>query len=69
MFFQYLYRKLGKKFYKNNNQYVLTTLLYFIFSLMPILPSGSFFTTFAATIFWINYGLMISEKNNLSIDK
>ena len=58
-----------KNFTKNNNPYVLTTLLYFIFSLMPILPSGSFFTTFAATIFWINYGLMISEKNNLSTDK
>tara|TARA_Y100000816_G_scaffold292540_1_gene288475 strand:+ start:655 stop:1908 length:1254 start_codon:yes stop_codon:yes gene_type:complete len=52
-----------KNFYKNKNLYVLASLLYFIFSLIPLLPTGSFFTTFGATIFWINYGLMINEKS------
>ena len=57
-----------KNFYKNRNLYVLASLLYFIFSLIPLLPSGSFFTTFGATIFWINYGLMINEKKNISLN-
>ena len=57
-----------KNYYKNRNLYVLASLLYFIFSLIPLLPSGSFFTTFGATIFWINYGLMINEKKNISLN-
>lgn len=51
-------------FFKKKNLYTLSSLLYIIFALVPILPSGSFFTTFGATIFWINYGLMISKNPN-----
>lgn len=58
-----------KNFIKNRDLYVFASLLFFIFILLPIIPTGSFFTTFAATIFWINYGLMINESNNLFIKK
>jgi len=54
-----------KNFIKNKNPYSFMAFLYLVFSLTPILPSGSFFTTFGATIFWINYGLMINERSNL----
>ena len=50
-----------KNYLKSNNLITLSSTLYFLFSLMPILPSGSFFTTFGATLLWINYGFMISN--------
>ena len=53
-----------KNFFETQNLIVLASLLYFIFSLMPLIPTGSFFTTFGATLFWINYGFMISNKKN-----
>ena len=49
-------------FRKTNNLYILSSVLYFILSLIPVLPSGSFFTTFGATLFWINYGFLTFEK-------
>lgn len=52
-----------KNYQKEKNLYVLAGLLYFIFSLMPLIPSGSFFTTFGATLFWINYSFLTLEKN------
>ena len=58
-----------KNFIKNRNLYVFAAFLFITFVLLPIVPTGSFFTTFGATIFWINYGLMINESNNLFIKK
>ena len=58
-----IYRSL-KNFIENQNLIILASLLYFVFSLMPLIPTGSFFTTFGATLFWINYGFMISNKKN-----
>lgn len=44
--------------------YVKVTCLFFIIStFIPILPSGSFFTSFGATIFWINFSLFFSFNN------
>ena len=51
-----------KNYRKEKNLYILSGLLYFIFSLMPLIPSGSFFTTFGATLFWINYSFLTFEK-------
>jgi len=54
-----------KNYYYSNNRYLLGSIIFFITSVLPILPTGSFFTTYTATIFWINYALMISiTKNN-----
>ncbi len=53
-----------KNFLKSKNIVVLASLLYIFFSLMPLLPTGSFFTSYGATLFWINYGLMISKLEN-----
>ena len=52
--------------YRNKIDYfVLSGMLYVITILLPILPSGSFFTSFGATVFWVNYALMTS---NISSD-
>ena len=49
-----------KSFFKNKNLYLLSSILFIISSLMPILPTGSFFTTYGATIFWVNFAVMIT---------
>ena len=49
-------------FYKNNNPYVLSSTLFLIATAMPIIPSGSFFTSYGATIFWINFSFLIIKK-------
>ena len=47
-------------YYKKKNIFELATSLFIFASFLPLLPSGSFFTTYAATIFWINNAIMIT---------
>ena len=54
---------------KNKNLIHLGSIIFIIITFIPMLPSGSFFTSFAATIFWINFSVMIffnlkNIKNN-----
>jgi O-antigen ligase len=55
----------------NKNLYHLMCFLFYIIFLIPILPSGSFFSTFNASIFWLNFSLMnyfdktLRDNNNL----
>ena len=51
------------EYLKNKNVYLLSSILYLISNLVPIIPSGSFFTTYFSSIFWINYAVMISFSN------
>ena len=52
------------KVYLKNNDLVLLSLCAFIASqALPFLPSGSFFTSFSAIIFWINISLIYSLLN------
>ena len=48
-----------KNYTKTKNLYQLSGIIFVITSLMPLLPSGSFFSTFASGIFWFNFALMI----------
>lgn len=50
------------------NLYQLSSMLFIMASILPFIPSGSFFTTYGATLFWINFSIMISseEKNENS---
>ena len=52
-----------KSYLNCKNIYQLSSILFVIASVLPILPSGSFFTTYGATIFWINFSIMISYNN------
>ena len=45
---------------KKKNFIHLGAILFVTSNFIPIIPSGSFFTSFDATIFWFNYGVMLS---------
>jgi len=53
-----------KSYFKTKNYFVLSGSLYVMAALIPILPSGSFFTSFSATFFWMNFALMTSALNS-----
>ena len=48
-----------KSYLKTKNFYQFSGLLFVISYLLPLLPSGSFFSTYTSSIFWINYALMV----------
>jgi len=47
-------------FNKKQNFIQLGAILFVVSTFMPFIPSGSFFTSFDATIFWFNYAIMLS---------
>ena len=52
---------------KSDQYFKLAGLLFIITSLIPLLPSGSFFTSHAATIFWMNYAFMNLSQKKLKL--
>ena len=56
-----------KHFSKNKNIYNLFLFLLILSFFYPLLPSGSFFTSFNATIFWINFILYFYSRTLLRI--
>ena len=59
--FVYLLRK---NIFQKKDFLIKSGILFLIASLVPVLPSGSFFTSYGAAIFWINYSFLI-KKNRL----
>jgi len=51
-----------KIYFKNKNLYQLAGMLFIIANLIPVIPSGSFFTTYTATFFWLNFAFMINTS-------
>jgi O-antigen ligase len=47
------------------NLYQLSGLLFVLINLLPLIPSGSFFSTFSSGLFWLNYALMIGYTKKL----
>ena len=47
-----------KNYKKDRNLYQLSGMIYVLVALIPILPSGSFFSTYTSGLFWINYAIM-----------
>ena len=64
IFFIYHFYKFIKKqnYYDNLN---ISGHLFVFTSLLPILPSGSFFTSHAAALFWMNFALMNLSRKKL----
>ena len=62
LFFYIIFKKIIN-FFKINNYLVLAPTLYVLVVFFPLLPSGSFFVSFGATIFWINFSFMINNFN------
>ena len=56
-----------KNYLKEKNLYQLSGIIFIMITLMPILTSGSFLSTFTSGIFWLNYAIMISfiQKNKV----
>ena len=55
-----------KSYLKEKNLYQLSSIIFIMITLMPILPSGSFLSTYTSGIFWLNYAIMVSfiQKKN-----
>tara|TARA_Y100000992_G_scaffold291968_1_gene248934 strand:- start:1915 stop:3126 length:1212 start_codon:yes stop_codon:yes gene_type:complete len=50
-------------FRKYNDIFIFSSSIFMLVSILPIIPSGSFFTSFTATIFWINFSFAIQRIN------
>ena len=57
-FFFYLIYRIINSFVLSKNFILLSAGIFFVLQLIPLLPTGSFFTSFGATIFFINLGLI-----------
>ena len=49
-----------KNYIKHKNNFQLSGILFVTLSIIPLIPSGSFFSTFSSGLFWINYAIMVS---------
>ena len=63
-FFVYILYRAKKYLVMNQNGAVLCSALYVFALTIPLLPSGSFFTSFGATIFWINIAIITKSIKN-----
>ena len=62
-FFLYLIYRVINGFFSSKNFILLSAGTFFVLQLIPLLPTGSFFTSFGATIFFINIGLIYTYIN------
>ena len=65
VFFIYHFYKYIKQRNFNNNLN-LSGLLFVFTSLLPLLPSGSFFTSHSATLFWMNFAFMCLNQKEIN---
>jgi len=63
IFFLYMLVNSFKNYINNNNLYQLAGTLFVAANLIPLIPSGSLFTTYTATFFWLNFSFIIFSKN------
>ena len=52
-----------KIYLKNKNLIHLASILFIVAQFLPLIPSGSFFTSWGATIFWLNFSILIFYNN------
>ena len=55
-----------KSYLLTKNIYQFSAILFIVASLIPFLPSGSFFTTYSSGLFWINYAIMVGHTKKLN---
>ncbi len=63
----YLMYKILRQIFLSRNYIQVGSFVYIIVSFTPLLPSGSFFSDFNLTLFWINFSIMFgcSKETNL----
>ena len=54
-----------KSFFKSRNLYQLSGIIFVITSVLPLIPSGSFFSTLTSGIFWLNFAFMIGHNRKI----
>ena len=59
LFFYSIFRGMNT-YLKNKNIFLLSSLIFIFVSIFTPVPTGSFFTTYGATLFWINFGLFLA---------
>tara|TARA_E500000178_G_scaffold353694_1_gene420274 strand:- start:1491 stop:2708 length:1218 start_codon:yes stop_codon:yes gene_type:complete len=62
-FFLYSIFRIINGFLSSKNFILLSAGTFFVLQLIPLLPTGSFFTSFGATIFFVNLGLIYTYVN------
>ena len=67
IFFILSYLNYKKNSNKSDQYFKLAGFLFIITSFIPLLPTGSFFTSHAATIFWMNYAFMNLSQKKLKL--
>jgi len=63
-FLFYVIFRSAQSFIINKNYILLGSIIYLITYLIPLIPTGSFFSSFNASIFWLNLSIMLKFKNN-----
>ena len=58
LFFLYFFQKSIKLYLKTKNVLNLASFMFVFVFCLPLLPTGSFFTTYGASMFWLNFSLM-----------
>ena len=53
-----------KSYFKTRNKYQLSAILFILCSLIPFLPSGSFFSTYTSVLFWLNFAIMTAYNKS-----
>lgn len=62
-FIIYILFKSFFSYFKNYNIVLLSSALFILSNFIPLIPSGSFFTSFGAALFWLNIGILLSNLN------
>ena len=65
--FFYLMFKIFKSILLSRNYVQIGAFIFVLINFIPILPSGSFFSDFTITLFWINFSIMFAcnKKTNI----
>ena len=59
-----------KSYLQSKNLYQLSAIIFMFTSVLPIIPSGSFLSSFTSGIFWLNFAVMVSVvKIKLTFNK
>ncbi len=52
-----------KNYFKEKNIYQFSAIIFVTLSILPIIPTGSFLSTYTSSIFWINFAIMTGYYN------
>ncbi len=64
LIFSFLILSSIKSYLKDKDNISLCGIFFVTISLIPLIPSGSFFTTFGAALFWFNFSLLIPNRQS-----